>query len=62
MVVWKHEVLELIKKIRGGKAISVDCIPDTFVSTPYLMKLLQLDMKVIGIAERLENEGGYRLT
>jgi hypothetical protein len=25
------------------------------ISTPYLKKLLQLDMKVIGIAEKLEN-------
>jgi hypothetical protein len=52
-------VLELIKKIRGGKAISVDCIPDTFVSTPYLKKLLIIDDKVTEIAEKLESDGGY---
>jgi hypothetical protein len=47
-------VLEVITKIKGGKAISVDCIPDTFVSKAYLMKLLGIDAKVIDTAERLE--------
>jgi hypothetical protein len=62
MVVSKQEVLETITKMKGGKAISVDCIPDTFVSKAYLEKLLKTDNKIIGIAERLENQGGYRLT
>jgi hypothetical protein len=48
-------VLEVIKKIKGGKALSVDCIPDTFVSKRYLVKLLGIDAKVIETAERLEH-------
>lgn len=46
----KEEVLEIIKKMKGGKAISVDCIPDTFVSKKYLEMLLNFDEKVIKIA------------
>ena len=53
------EVLEVIKFIKGGKAISTDCIPDTFISYKTLRKALIEDSKIIKMVDAMERDHGF---
>ena len=56
-----HEMLKLVKFVKGGKALSTDCIPDTFISKRTLEELLKSNDKIKRIASALEREDRYSL-
>ena len=54
-----QEVLNIVKYLKGGKATSTDCIPDTFMSYRTLKGYLKDNKKIIRITDAIEKEDGF---
>lgn len=51
-----EEILPLVKNIKGGKALSTDCLIDTFFAKKTLKEYLKNDLRIIRIAQALERQ------
>ena len=50
------EVLEVIKFVKGGKALSADGIPDTLLNYKTLKEALTKDQKIMPMVEAMERD------
>lgn len=51
--------MPLVENLKGGKALSTDCLIDSFFSKKTLKTYLKSDEKIQRIAMAIERIGGY---